>query len=63
MNKNKTRQGYRYFECECGHKWKSKSRDCLSPSGEDCERCFEFCFPCSYEIDENMKVDIWGNLI
>lgn len=30
--------GFRFFECdECGRKWKSESRDCLSPSGEICE--------------------------
>lgn len=60
---NKLRQGWRYFNCECGNKWKSKSRDCYSPSGEDCNNCFDFCFPYKSELDLNLKADTSGNLV
>lgn len=54
--------GYRFFKCECGHEWKSKSRDCQSPSIEDCEKCHELVSPDGYEEHYEWPTDHSGNL-
>lgn len=58
------RQGWRYFKCDdCEHMWKEKSRDCHSPSGDNCPRCGDWAFPFNVEPDATIPVDKWGNLI
>lgn len=38
--------GFRAFRCDdCGHSWQEPSRDCMSSSGEHCEKCSEFVIP------------------
>ena len=62
--------GHRYFKChECGKKWKSKTRDCRTPSNETCHNYEnhegEFpvdVVPYDYEIDNNLETDKYGNL-
>lgn len=57
------RRGWRHFHCsECGHRWKWPSRDALSPSGENCPRCDEWCHPYNSEIDATIPCDDMGNL-
>lgn len=59
----KTRRGWRFFHCqECEHRWKWPSRDALSPSGENCPRCDEWCYPYNSEIDATIPCDNMGNL-
>ncbi len=59
----KVRRGWRQFHCsECEHRWKWPSRDALSPSGENCPRCDEWCFPYHSEIDATIPCDDMGNL-
>lgn len=60
-NTGETRQGWRYFECECGQKWRSTSRDASSPSGEDCE-CYRFIHPHNYIIDSTIEIDKSNNI-
>jgi predicted RNA-binding Zn-ribbon protein involved in translation (DUF1610 family) len=56
--------GWRYFECpDCGEQWREASRDCRSPSGDDCACCAEFVSPKSYTADDAIPVDASGNLI
>src|SRR5207249_3887902 len=34
------RRGWRSFLCaDCGHDWAAPTRDCFSPSGENCPKC------------------------
>ncbi len=47
---------------DCEHRWKWPSRDALSPSGENCPRCDEWCFPYHSEIDATIPCDDMGNL-
>lgn len=55
--------GYRFFECEeCGFAWKTKSRDCESPSGESCERCDNEVSPSDHEKHYEWPTDGSGNL-
>ena len=62
--------GYSFFECcECGNHWKSKTRDCTSPSIETCYNCDEHegdfpidLMPYTREIDLNLETDEYGNL-
>jgi len=56
--------GYRYFECPgCCYEWKQASRDCLSPSGENCPKCNEeWIHPYTGEWDDRVPHDEWGNL-
>ena len=57
------RRGWRHFHCsECEHRWKWPSRDALSPSGENCPRCDEWCHPYHGEIDAKIPCDDMGNL-
>lgn len=57
------RRGWRHFHCsECEHRWKWPSRDALSPSGENCPRCDEWCFPYHSEIAATIPCDEMGNL-
>lgn len=38
------RPGFRYFQCdECHHEWIEPSRDCTSPSGDNCPKCGCWC--------------------
>lgn len=56
--------GYRFFECEgCEHNWKSKSRDCTSPSIESCPSCFDVSSPTHYEPHYEWPTDKFGNLL
>lgn len=56
--------GYRFFSCyECGNYWKEKTRDCLSPSGESCSVCREWCSADCYEQHPEWETDISGNLL
>ena len=57
------RKGRRFFVCDCGCKFDLATRDRYSPSGEDCPKCGEWCFPERSEEDDSVKVDKWGNLI
>ena len=57
------RRGWRFFHCgECEHRWKWPSRDALSPSGENCPRCNEWCHAFNHEIDASIPCDSSGNL-
>jgi len=57
------RRGWRHFHCsECEHRWKWPSRDALSPSGDNCPRCDEWCHPYNGEIDATIPCDDMGNL-
>lgn len=56
-------RGWRHFHCsECEHNWKWPNRDALSPSGENCPRCDEWCHPHNGEIDATIPCDAVGNL-
>lgn len=56
--------GYRTFECAaCLNTWKEKTRDCQSPSGENCPRCDEFVSPCEFEPHPEWPTDKSGNLL
>jgi Zn finger protein HypA/HybF involved in hydrogenase expression len=58
------RQGWRWFVCpECSHEWKEETRDSYSPSGVDCPKCQEWCFPVKGEVDTSVLVDNLGNLV
>jgi len=58
------RAGWRYFRCEdCGHLWKQTTRDCDSPSGENCPRCGEWWFPYLAERDATIVIDELGSLV
>lgn len=47
--------GTRHFQCaNCQNVWAEESRDCMSPSGEYCERCDEFCYPASFKLTEEL---------
>ncbi len=59
----KLRQGLRFFECECNYKWQARTRDCHSPSGENCPKCDEWNFPVDYEERPDFPVDSSGNLL
>ncbi len=60
---SEVRRGWRFFHCgECEHRWKWPSRDALSPSGENCPRCDEWCHPFNHEIDASIPCDKSGNL-
>lgn len=49
--------GTRFFRCdECNHHWDDNIRDCLTPSGEHCERCGDFVHP--YFFQKQMVVMI-----
>ena len=56
--------GYRLFVCNgCRHQWKEKSRDCQSPSGEQCPNCEdEFVHPHSHEPHYEWPTDGSGNV-
>jgi hypothetical protein len=54
--------GWRVFCCdECGAQWESASRDCASPSGEDCA-CGNWVSPHESRADEALLVNEYGNL-
>lgn len=55
--------GYRFFECECGEKWRNRSRDCATPSIESCEQCYEVSSPTHYEPHPEWPTDKSGNLL
>ena len=58
--------GYRFFRCEeCGRTWKSKSRDCTSPSVESCPsgECMYGVVPCWFEKHYDWPTDGSGNLL
>lgn len=58
--------GWRYFTCEeCGLKWRTTSRDCKSPSIDDCpDGCDDaYCIPERYEEDRSLKTSSSGNLL
>lgn len=56
------RMGWRYFHCtDCGRKWKEATRDCFSPSGDNC-KCGEWLFPENGLVDLNLPVDSSHNL-
>lgn len=58
----KLRMGWRHFECsECGRKWREATRDCFSPSGDDC-KCGAFTHPFYGAVDLNLPVDASMNL-
>lgn len=54
--------GYRYFECECGASWSSKTRDYISYSIEPCPICFEVSSPVKNESISEFKLDENENL-
>jgi hypothetical protein len=55
--------GWRFFQCECRYSWVDKSRDCTSPSGEDCPSCHEFVSPYKNEPHYEWPTDRNGNLL
>jgi len=56
------RIGWRYFKCpECGNEWLLPTRDCFSPSGEDC-KCGEFASPYKSKQDLSLPHDDYCNL-
>lgn len=56
-------QGERHFECEsCAAAWSEKTRDCLSPSGEHCANCGDFCAPHAATPRPEWDTDNAGNL-
>jgi len=64
FSERKPISGYRHFECEdCGAKWREKSRDCHSPSGEHCPHCASFCPLDESEERLGWEKDAQGNLI
>jgi hypothetical protein len=55
--------GWCLFRCDsCEHLWKEPTRDCASPSGENCPRCGEWQFPYHAAPDSSLKTDALGNL-
>lgn len=54
--------GYRFFTCECGHKFKEASRHCESPSLDVCPQCREEVFPEGFERHYEWPTDNNGNL-
>jgi hypothetical protein len=64
MENKEIRRGWRFFRCpDCDHKWKLKTRDCFSPSGEDCPVCGGWATPNNYVVDVYIPADRMGNLI
>jgi hypothetical protein len=58
-----TRRGWRHFACdECKHEWKEASRDCWSPSGENCPNCGEWNTPQDATPDLTLPCNEMGNL-
>lgn len=56
--------GYRFFVCdECGHKEKIPTRDCHSPSGEDCRECGCWMGVDKLEEHPEWPTDGSGNLL
>lgn len=63
LNKETSKRGWRKFSCHsCGLMWKEPCRDCSSPSEEVCS-CGEILKPTGFQVDENIRVDGYGNLI
>lgn len=63
LNKETSKRGWRSFSCDsCGMKWKEPCRDCSSPSEEVCS-CGEVLKAIGFQVDENINVDEYGNLI
>ena len=66
-----TRQGYRHFQCDadgddgvsCHRAWREATRDCFSPSGENCPTCGAWVFPHRSEPDATLPVDRMGNIV
>ncbi len=57
------RMGWRHFECpDCSRKWREATRDCFSPSGEDCAKCGTTAHPYHGVVDLTLAVDASMNL-
>ncbi len=58
-----SRQGYRQFHCEdCGITWEEATRDYMSPSGEDCPKCWMWIHPEGRRPAPWLPIDEMGNL-
>lgn len=55
--------GWRQFHCEeCNDKRWIATRDCNSPSAEDCRKCHEWVRPIDCLPDASLETDQSGNL-
>lgn len=55
--------GWRLFQCaECGDTRWVASRDCMSPSGDDCRSCGNWLSPLEQSVDWDLERDSSGNL-
>jgi hypothetical protein len=57
------RKGWRHFVClTCGFRGKLPSRDCFSPSHEDCPNCHDSMHPAESEPDNSLECESSCNL-
>lgn len=62
--KKPSRAGWRAFTCpDCNDTWKEATRDCFSPSGENCPKCGGWAMPSERYLDSALKTDNMGNLL